>query len=92
MKRITMAAALVLMAFAANAEDGMDFSVGVAASFSDYKGDSSFPVDDSGVGLQVYAQAHLTSWLGIEGGYFNSGGFETDLAPNDEDGDVELSF
>ena len=70
----------------------------MAAAFSDYSGDSSFPVNDSGLGLQLYAQAQINSWLGIEGSYYASGGFETDLAPNsttcniDEFCDVELSF
>jgi opacity protein-like surface antigen len=92
MKRITMAAALVLMTFAASAEDGMQFSVGAAASFSDYKGDSSFPVNDSGVGLQLYGGVKLNKWFGIEGGYYNSGTFETDLDPSADDGNVELAF
>ncbi len=92
MKRITMAAALVLMTFAANAENDLQFRAGIAASFSDYKGDSSFPVNDSGVGLQVYGQAQLNKWFGIEGGYYNSGGFKSDLTPTEEDGDVELTF
>lgn len=92
MKRITMAAALVLVAFAANAENEMQFRAGIAASFSDYKGDDSFPVSDSGVGLQLYGQAQLNSWFGIEGGYYNSGGFETDLSPSEDGGNTELSF
>jgi len=97
MKRITMAAALVLLAFAANAangadDDSMQFRVGMAASFSDYKGDSSFPVNDSGVGLQIYGQAQVNKWFGVEAGYYNSGGFETDLAPTEDGGDTELSF
>jgi opacity protein-like surface antigen len=98
MKRITMAAALILMAFAANAQDeaddtnSMQFGVGIAAAFSDYDGDSSFPVKDSGVGLQLHADARINKWFGIEAGYYNSGGFDTDLDPNESDGDVELTF
>lgn len=98
MKRITMAAALVLMAFAANAqsgaedENGMQFRVGIAAAFSDYDGDSSFPVTDSGVGLQLYADAQLNKWFGVEAGYYNSGGFSSDLDPSADDGNVELTF
>lgn len=98
MKRITMAAALVLLAFAANAangadDDSMQFRVGIAASFSDYDGDSSFPVSDSGVGLQIYGQAQVNKWFGVEAGYYNSGGFASDLAPTEDvDGNVELTF
>jgi opacity protein-like surface antigen len=97
MKRITMAAALVLTAFAANAangadDDSMQFHVGVAASFSDYKGDSSFPVEDTGVGLQLYGQVQVNKWFGIEAGYFNSGTFESDLAPNEDDGKFGIAF
>ena len=92
MKRITMAAAMVLVTFAANAEDGAQFMVGAAASFGDYKGDSSFPVDDSGVGLQLYGGAKLMKWFGIEAGYYNSGTFETDLDPSADDGLTEIAF
>lgn len=92
MKRITMAAALILVTFAASAEDGAQFSVGVAAAFSDYKGDSSFPVNDSGVGLQLYGGVKINKWLGVEGGYYNSGTFDTDLDPSADDGDVEIAF
>jgi len=92
MKRITVAAALVLVTFSANAQDGTQFRVGVAAAFSDYKGDSSFPVNDSGVGLQLYGGVKLNKWFGIEGGYYNSGTFETDLDPSADDGNVEIAF
>jgi len=92
MKRITMAAALILMTFSANAQDGTQFSVGVAAAFSDYDGDSSFPVSDSGVGLQLYGGVKLNKWFGIEGGYYNSGTFDTDLDPSADDGSVEIAF
>jgi OOP family OmpA-OmpF porin len=94
MKRITMAAVLLLVALTANAqdEDAKNMRIGVAAAFSDYKGDSSFPVDDSGVGLQLYAQYQLNSWFAVEGGYYNSGDFETDLDPNGTDGNAQLGF
>jgi len=86
MKRMMMAAAMLLAVSLASAEDNTDthtrFRVGVAAAFSDYEGDPSLPIDDTALGLQLYAQAQLNSWFGIEGGYFSSGAFETDLAPN----------
>jgi len=102
MKRMMMAAAMLLAVSLASAEDDTDthtrFRVGVAAAFSDYEGDPSLPIDDTSLGLQFYAQAQLNSWFGIEGGYFNSGEFETDLAPNsttckpEEFCDAELEF
>jgi len=84
MKRMMMAAALFLAVSIASAEDDTDsrFRVGVAAAFSDYEGDPSLPIDDSTLGVQLYAQAKLNSWFGIEAGYFSSGEFETDLSPN----------
>lgn len=82
MKRIIMAAALILIVFAANAEDHPRFRAGVMANFSDYTGDASFPVEDSGLGLQLYAQGQVSEHFAVELGYFNSGGLDTDLSPN----------
>jgi opacity protein-like surface antigen len=86
MKRMMMAAALFLAVSIASAQDDTDtdarFRVGVAAAFSDYKGDPTLPISDSALGVQLYAQAKLNSWFGVEGGYFSSGEFETNLSPN----------
>lgn len=94
MNRLTMAAALLLVAFAAQAQDGTatgsPFRVGAAATFSDYKGDPSFAIEDSGLGAAFYAQAQLGGGLAAEVGYFNSGGFEQDLDPGESDGPVEV--
>jgi opacity protein-like surface antigen len=99
MKRIIMATALLMVAFAAGAqEEHPRFRFGATASFSDYSGDSSFPVNDSALGLQLFAQAQVNSWFGVEGAYFASGGFETNLAPTTTNCelqdycDVELSM
>jgi len=93
MKRLSMAAALFLIASMVHAEDAAEaesrFRVGAAAAFSDYKGDPSFPIEDNGLGVQIYAQALLNSWLAAEIGYFNSGGFERDIDPGQSDGPVE---
>jgi len=77
-----MAAALILIAFAANAQDHPKFRAGILANFSDYDGDESFPVSDSDVGLQLYAQGQVNSHFAVEIGYYNSGEFDTDLSPN----------
>lgn len=94
MKRLTMAAALFLVAFAAQAQDetadGNRFRVGAAAAFADYQGDPSFPIEDTGLGIQFYAQAQLSKSFAAEVGYFNSGGFEQDLDPGESDGPVEV--
>ena len=93
MKRLTMAAALILVALTAQAEGTSQFRVGAAAAFTDYKGDPSFPVIDSGLGVQFYAQAQLSKSFAVEFGYFNSGGFETDIkdaAPEITDGQTEI--
>ena len=94
MKRMIMAAAMMLVACAAYAQDEEfkpTFKVGVGAVFSDYEGDPSFPVSDSSLGMQFYAQARANSWFGIEAGYYNSGTFKQDIDPNN-DGLVELSL
>ncbi|MDP6673782.1 MAG: outer membrane beta-barrel protein [Gammaproteobacteria bacterium] len=91
MKRMIMAAALLLLAGAAMAEGEPKFIVGTAAAFSDFKGDPSYPVDDSGLGIQIYAQARANSWFAIEGGYFSSGEFSQDIDPGNN-GTVDLSM
>lgn len=90
MKRLMMAAALFLVTLTAQAEGTSQFRVGAAAAFTDYEGDPSFPVEDSGLGVQFYAQAQLTKSFAVEFGYFNSGGFEQDIAPGESDGPVEI--
>ena len=96
MKRLTIAAALCLAAFAAQAQDEAaketGFRVGAAAVFTDYKGDPTFPIEDSGLGVDFYAQANLNKWFAVELGYFNSGGFEQDLEPGSTEGPVEIRF
>jgi opacity protein-like surface antigen len=78
MKRIIMATALLLATFtvAAQEADHARFRIGAAAAFSDYNGDPTFPVSDSALGLQLYAQAQVSSWFGAELGYYASGGFD----------------
>lgn len=96
MKRLTIAAALCLAAFAAQAQEEAasetGFRVGAAAVFTDYKGDPSFPIEDSGLGVDFYAQANLSRSFAVELGYFNSGGFEQDLDPGSTEGPVEIRF
>ena len=96
MKRLTIAVALCLAASAAHAQDEAAdwsrFRVGAAAVFADYKGDPSFPIEDSGLGVDFYAQAQLSRSFAVELGYFNSGGFEQDLDPGSSEGPVEIRF
>lgn len=96
MKRLTIAAALCLAAFAAQAQEEAasetGFRVGAAAVFTDYKGDPSFPIEDSSLGVDFYAQANVSRSFAFELGYFNSGGFEQDLDPGSSEGPVEIRF
>jgi len=94
MKRIITAAALMLITCTTYAEGETKFVAGVAAAFSDYKGDSSFPVNDSGLGLNIYAQVRANSWFGLEVGYYNSGEFSSDFVsvPGFEDGSYDMSL
>ena len=94
MKRIIMAAALMLVTCASYAEGETKFVAGVAAAFSDYKGDPSFPVNDSGLGLQLYGQVRPNSWFGLEVGYYNSGDFSSDFVnvPGFDDGGYDMSL
>ena len=90
MKRIILAATLILIAFAANAEDHPKFRAGILANFSDYDGDATFPVADSSLGLQLYAQGQVSSNFAVEVGYFNSGGFDTVLSTNTSPGSCQV--
>ena len=69
MKRFMMAAALLLVALTANAEDTTQFRVGAAAAFTDYKGDPSYPVEDSSLGVQFYGQIALSKTFAVEVGF-----------------------
>jgi hypothetical protein len=96
MKRLSIAAALFLFAFATQAQDDTSvqaqFRVGAAAAFADYTGDPSFPIDDSGLGVQFYVQATLSGSFAAEVGYFNSGSFEQDIDPGESDGPVDIQL
>lgn len=91
MKRLAIAAVLCLAAFAASATEEGQWRATVAAAFSDFEGDSSFPVDDSTIGLQIMAQYQFNSWLGAEAGYHNTGTFETDIGGSGSDTEVSFS-
>ena len=91
MKRMITTVALLLLVGVAMAEDEPKFFVGTAATFSDYKGDPSYPIDDSGLGIQIYAQARANSWFAIEGGYFSTGEFTRDIDPGNN-GTVDISL
>ena len=97
MKRLIKVAALMLVAFSTQAQEpaaekDSGFRVGAAAAFTDYQGDPSFPIEDSGLGVDFYAQAQLSKAFAVELGYFNSGGFEQDLEPGQDGGLVEIRF
>lgn len=91
MKRMITAALLMLVATAVYAEGETKFVAGAAAAFTDYSGDASHPVEDSGLGVQLYAQVRVNSWFALEGGYFSSGEFTTDIDPGN-DGLVDISM
>lgn len=76
------------------AEGETKFAAGIAAAFSDYEGDETFPVDDSGLGMNIYGQVRANSWFAIEGGYYNSGDFSSDFVgvPNFDDGKYQMSL
>lgn len=89
MFRIAIVALFCLATLAASAAEDGQWRVGVAASFSDFEGDSTFPVDDSTIGLQIAAQYQFNSWLGGEVAYHNIGEFETNISGSDN---AEISF
>lgn len=92
MKPFAMAAIFLMVAFSAQGADDGGWRIGAHAAFSDFEGDPTFPVDDSTVGFKLTGQYKFTSWLGLEGAYFNSADFEEDLDPGSSTGEVELSL
>jgi OOP family OmpA-OmpF porin len=99
MKRTAMAGLLALASFAATAHDVPGWRIGGAASFSTFQGDDTITpslgdkfIDDSSVGLKIYAQYQFNDWLGVEGAYHNLGSFKqlstSDAAP----GDLKITF
>lgn len=84
MKRFVIAA-MVLAAFTAQAQDDAQstnsgqWRLGLGAAFSDYQTQDK-GIDDTQTGFNLTAQYQFDSWLGIEGGYFNTGDFETTVA------------
>jgi hypothetical protein len=99
MNRTVMAGVLALASWTAQADQGVPgWRVGVAASFADFQWDNG-PVDvidDSSVGAKLYTQYQLSSWLGVEGAYHNTGEFSDDVVtsndPNTPPGAYDLSF
>ena len=89
MKRIAIAAALCLATFAASATEDGQWRVGVAAAFTDFDGDASFPLEDSTTGLQIAAQYQFNSWLGAEAAYHNLGDFKSEV---NNSGQRKISF
>jgi len=91
MKRIAIAAASLLVASSAFADDGGQWRIAAGAAFSDYDGDTT-KVDDSTVGLRFTAEYQFNSWYALEAGYLNTGDFEEDLTPGSSSNIAEVSF
>ena len=89
MKGIAIASVLCLATFAASAAEDDQWRVGVAAAFSDFEGDATFPLDDSTTGIQIFAQYQFKSWLGGEVAYHNLGEFESS---RNSTGNAAISF
>jgi OOP family OmpA-OmpF porin len=90
MKRIVFAA-LVLAAFGVQADDNAKWRVGGGAAFSDFEDDTGV-IDDNQVGFALFGQYQFNQWIGVEGGYLNTGDFEGRLGSGASQEKLELSF
>lgn len=83
MKRLVFAAiVMALAAFSAQAQDdaakqnsAAKWRIGGGASFNDFEDDNNI-IDDNQVGFALWAQYQFNKWIGIEGGYLNTGDLE----------------
>lgn len=97
MKRIVFATmALAFVAFSAQADDDDDaaggmWRVGGGAAFSDYEDDDGL-IDDNQVGFALFAGYQFNKWIGVEGGYLNTGDFEGRIGSGSSQQKLELSF
>ncbi|UCG72692.1 MAG: outer membrane beta-barrel protein [Chromatiales bacterium] len=97
MKRIVFATmALALVAFGAQAQDqggneDAKWRVGGGAAFSDFEDDDGI-IDDNQVGFALFGQYQFNKWVGIEGGYLNTGDFEGRIGTGSSQEKLDLSF
>ena len=97
MKRTVFATiALALLAFSAQADDdenaaGGMWRVGGGAAFSDFEDDDGI-VDDNQVGFALFGGYQFNKWIGVEGGYLNTGDFEGRIGTGSSQQKLELSY
>lgn len=72
------------------ADDQTKWRAGIGAAFGDFEGNDGV-IDDSQVGFSLFAGYQFNKWLGIEGGYMNTGDFKGNLDTAGQD-DIEISF
>jgi hypothetical protein len=94
MKLTAIAAMLLLVAGNATADDELaKWRVGASLTYDDYEGEfAEGTVSDGGTGFKAYAQYRASSWLGLEGAFYVSPEFKDDFTPNDQGGEVEVSY
>ena len=93
MKRIVFAAvAMALVAFSAQADDEVaKWRVGGGAAFSDFEDDDGI-IDDNQVGFALFGGYQFNKWIGVEGGYLNTGDLEGRIGIGSEQQKLELSY
>ncbi len=93
MKPIVFAATVMaLVAFSAQADDeAAKWRVGGGAAFNDFEDDDSI-IDDNQVGFALFAQYQFNKWIGIEGGYLNTGDLEGRIGTGVDREKFDLSF
>jgi len=97
MKRIVFAAMVLgLVAVSAQAQDqatndAAKWRVGGGAAFGDFEGDGNI-IDDNQVGFALFGQYQFNKWVGVEGGYLNTGDFEGRIGTGSSREKLDLSF
>jgi OOP family OmpA-OmpF porin len=90
MKRIVIAA-LALAAFGVQADEAAKWRVGGGAAFGDFENDNGV-IDDNQVGFALFGQYQFNKWIGVEGGYLNTGDFQGRLGTGAEQEKFDLSY
>ncbi len=100
MKRMAVLGLLALASWSVQADEAVPgWRAGVAASFGQFSG-KDVPaaelgnkfISDNTVGYKVFTQYQFNNWLGLEGAYHFSGGYEDRSKNPDFPGKLELSF
>jgi hypothetical protein len=91
MRRIALAALLAAVSGSALANDAAGWHAGASATFGDFSSKvADIPLNDNTIGFKGYVQYQFNKYLAVEGAYYTSGQFSSDIKPGVAGGDAKL--